>query len=121
MVWALGQTLEPRDRPLLQSARYMPKETAEQAAERYAQAVLEGNMPTVLRYLTPDALGQQLLLVGRTYFSYVSYRVKLHEQDGEDYVFDIDYLTDDAPVLMRNRFRLEGDEWRIVDVSRPDV
>jgi hypothetical protein len=98
-----------------------PTENAEQAAEHYAQAVLDGKMPTVLRYLSPDALGQQLLAVGRSYFSYLSYEVALHEQDGEDYVFDITYETDEAPLLMRNRFRLEGDEWKIVDVARLDA
>ncbi|MEX1255501.1 MAG: hypothetical protein WEE64_14275 [Dehalococcoidia bacterium] len=98
----------------------MPNETAEQAALKYAQAVLAGDMPTVLRYLSPDALGQQLEILGRSYFRYLSYDVALHAQEGDDHVFDITYQTDDAPITLRNRFRLDGDAWRIIELTRPD-
>jgi hypothetical protein len=99
----------------------MPNENAEQAALNYAQAVLAGDMPTILRYLAPDALGQQLVILGRSYFRYLSYQVALHTQEGDDYVFDITYQTDEAPITLRNRFRIEGDAWKIVDLSRPDA
>jgi hypothetical protein len=98
----------------------MPNETAEQASQNYAKAVLAGEMPIILRYLSPDALGQQLEIVGRSYFRYISYQVALHAQEGDDYVFDTTYQTDDVPITLRNRFRVEGAAWKIVQVQRPD-
>jgi hypothetical protein len=78
-------------------------------------------MPTVLRYLSPDALGQQLEILGRSYFRYLSYEVALHAQEGDDYVFDVTYQTDEEPITLRNRFRVEGDAWKIVEITRPDA
>ncbi len=96
----------------------MAEKSAEEAANDYARAVLAGEMPTVLRYLTPEALGNQMDIAGRSYFRYVSYDVALHDRDGDDYLLDITYNTDATPMIMRHRFRDVEGAWKIIGIER---
>jgi hypothetical protein len=96
----------------------MPGQSAEEAAETYANAVLRGDMATILHYLTPDGLAKMMATIGLSYFNYLSYQVGPPVADSDDFLFDIAYETDQEPLTLRHRFRRIEGEWKAVDLDR---
>ena len=93
--------------------------TAEEAAHRHARAAVDGNLGQLMSDLTPEALGGLMAQGGAgTGFQQPSgYELKLHAQEGDDYVFDITYAGPAGNVTLRDRFREIGGQWKVVDAK----
>ena len=97
----------------------MDEQTVELAARAHAQSIIDGDLGTTVRSMTPDGLAKAVE-VGNSSWSFSSYELTAHEQDGDDHLFDIAYQTDLGPMLLRDRFRLIDGVWKVVDVVRVD-
>jgi hypothetical protein len=96
----------------------MPARTPEDAAHAHARATVAGDLGTVFRAMTPEALARAMQL-GNTEWRLSGYELTGHSQNGDDYLFDILYQTEIGPLALRYRFReIEGD-WKVVDVEKP--
>ena len=95
----------------------MADQTAEEAAHAYARAVVGGDMQTILRYLTPDALAKLMRIMGHTYFKYFSYELAAQGPDGDDRLVDVTYQTELGPVRFRYRLHPTEGAWKIGDIE----
>src|SRR3972149_1864314 len=95
----------------------MPEQSAEEAAQARARAVVENDFGAPLRFTTPDALAKGMTL-GLTSLHYTSYELKQARRDGDDYLFEITYRGQDQTITLRDRFRYIDGEWKIVDIER---
>jgi hypothetical protein len=97
----------------------LDEQRAEEAAHAHAHAIVEGDYGAMVRTMTPDGLAKAMQL-GNTTWTDLSYEVGGRERDGDDFVFSITYHTDIGPLTLRERFRLVGDEWKVVDVEKAE-
>ena len=91
--------------------------SAEAAARAHAQAVVSNNIGAVVLGMTANAFAKAMD-VGNTTWGYFGFELAAHSQDGEDYLFDITYKTDQAPFTLRDRFRCIDGEWTVVDLEQ---
>jgi hypothetical protein len=93
--------------------------TAEEAAHRHAKAAVAGNLTQLMADLTPDALAGLMAQggAGGGFQQPAGYELKLHAQEGDDYVFDIIYTGPAGNITLRDRLRKIGDEWKIVEAN----
>ena len=90
--------------------------SAEAAARDHAEAVVSNNIGAVVLGMTADAFAKAMD-VGNTTWGYFGFELAGHTQDGEDYLFDITYKTDQGPFTLRDRFRRIDGEWKVVDLE----
>lgn len=95
----------------------MMEQSAEEAAHAVARAVVAGDYGTMIGSMTPEGLAKAME-IGTTTWDDLSYELALKERDGEDYIFDITYHTDQGPLTLRERFRNIDGAWKIVDIER---
>ena len=97
----------------------MPEMTAEEAAHRHAKAAVAGNLAQLMSDLTPEALAGLMAQggAGGGFQQPSAYELKLHGQEGEDYLFDITYAGPAGSVTLRDRFRLIGEQWKVVEAK----
>ena len=91
--------------------------SAEAAARAHAEAVVTNNIGAVVLGMTADAFAKAMD-VGNTTWGYLSFELAAHGQDGDDYLFDITYKTDQGPFTLRDRFRRIDGEWKVVDLEQ---
>ena len=90
---------------------------AEAAARAHAEAVVSNNIGAVVLGMTAHAFGKAMD-VGNTTWGYLGFELALHRQDGEDYLFDITYKTDQGPFTLRDHFRLVDGDWKVIDLEQ---
>lgn len=91
--------------------------SAEAAARAHAEAVVSNNIGAVVLGMTAEAFAKAMD-VGNTTWGYLGFDVAPHSREGEDYVFDITYRTDQGPFTLRDHFRLVDGEWKVVDLEQ---
>lgn len=93
--------------------------TAEEAAHRHARAAVAGNLAQLMADLTPQALATLMAQggAGTGFQQPRGYELKLHGQEGNDYIFDITYAGPIGDVTLRDRFSRIGDQWKIVEAK----
>src|SRR3989304_10621477 len=91
--------------------------TAEEAAHRHGRAAVDGNLGELMSDLTPEALAALMAQggAGGGFQQPSGYELKLHAQEGDDYVFDITFAGPAGNLTLRDRFRLIGGQWKIVE------
>ncbi len=93
------------------------EQSAEEAAHTRARAVVDGDYGTMIRGMTPEALGKAMQ-VGKATLIVTAYDLTSQACDGDDYLFHITYETDLGPLTLRERFREIDGEWKMVDIDR---
>jgi hypothetical protein len=101
---------------MLGRAPVTDEQDAEAAARVHAQSIVEGDMGTMVRGMTPDGLASAMAL-GNTTWNPLSYEIKLSAVQGDDFVFHITYDTKTGPLALSERFRQIDGEWKVVDVQ----
>ena len=93
--------------------------TAEEAAHRHAKAAVDGNLGQLMSDLTPEALAGLMAQggAGGGFQQPSGYELKLHAQEGDDYLFDVTYQGPVGNVTLRDRFRVIGDQWKVVEAK----
>jgi hypothetical protein len=91
--------------------------SAEAAARAHAEAVVSNNIGAVVLGMTADGFAKAMD-IGNTTWGYLGFDLVPHGQDGEDFLFDITYLTDQGPFTLRDRFRVIDGEWKVVDLEK---
>ncbi len=97
----------------------MTDQSAEEAAEAHARAVVAGDIGATVRGMTPDGLAKAMQ-IGNATWTYFGYALTPQGRDGDDYLFDATYQTDLGSLGMRYRLRLIDGEWKVVDMDRID-
>ena len=95
----------------------MDEQSAEEAARAHASSVVAGDIGSTVRGMTPEGLAKAMQ-IGNTSWIYFGYELTPKGQDGDDYLFDMDYKTDLGLLSMRYRFRCMEGEWKVVDTER---
>ncbi len=90
---------------------------AEDAARAHAAAVVANDVGTVVLGMTADAFAKAMD-IGNTTWGYLGFQLGAQSLDGEDYLFEITYETDQGPFTLRNRFRLVDGEWKVIDLDQ---
>jgi hypothetical protein len=91
--------------------------SAEAAARAHAEAVVSNNIGAVVLGMTADAFAKAMD-VGNTTWGYTGFDLAAHGQNGDDYLFDITYKTDQGPFTLRDHFRRIDGEWKVVDLEQ---
>ena len=94
----------------------MDERSAEEAAHALDRAIVARDYGATIRAMTPDALARAMAL-GNTTWNCTTYELSPRGQDGDTYVFDVVFQTDQAPLSLRQRLRLVDGVWRIVDIE----
>ena len=94
--------------------------TAEEAAHAHARAAVAGDLTKLMTDLTPEALAKAMAQASGGLQGVNDYELKLHAQEGDEYVFDITYKASAASMTLRDRFREVNGQWRVVDLERVD-
>ena len=95
------------------------EQEAEAAAHVHARSIVEGDMGTMVRGMTPDGLASAMTL-GNTNWNPSSYELALSAAEDGDFVYWITYQTQDGPLALHERFRRLDGEWKVVDVALAD-
>lgn len=93
--------------------------TAEDAARAYAEAVVSNNIGAVVLGMTAHAFAKAMD-VGNTTWGYLGFEMGSQQVDGDGFLFDITYFTDQGPLTLRNRFQLIDGQWKVVDLEQLD-
>lgn len=97
----------------------MAEQTPEEAARTHAQSIVDGDLGKTVRSMTPDGLARAME-VGNSSWSFSSFELTGHTEDGGDHLFDITYGTDMGILRLRDRFSLIDGQWKVVDVQQID-
>jgi hypothetical protein len=95
----------------------MSREAAEAALHAQARAIVARDIGAAIRTMTPEGLARAMA-TGNTTWNVLSYEVAFHGADAGGFVFDLTLNTDLGPLVLRERFREEGGEWRMDDIER---
>lgn len=66
--------------------------------------------------MTPDALARSME-IGNTSWDLTSYELSAQGKDGDDYIFDVTYETDEGTLSLREWFRYIDGAWKMVDIE----
>lgn len=104
-----------------------PAETAREAAERNAQAVMSGNLTQVMADITPEALAQMMqmgaqaqasgLQTPQTLPSIQSYTLETVSEDDEGSVFNVTFHSEAGTATIAARWKLVMGQWKIAGVE----
>jgi hypothetical protein len=104
-----------------------PAETARQAAERNAQAVMNGNLTQVMADITPEALAQMMqmgaqaqaagLQTPQTLPSIQSYTLETVSESAEEGVFKVTFHSQAGTATLSTRWVPVMGHWKIAGVE----
>ena len=95
------------------------EQDAEAAARVHAQSIVEADMGTMVRGMTPDGLASAMAL-GNTTWNPLSYELELSATESDDFVYHITYQTKTEPLSLSERLRRIDGEWKVVHVALAD-
>ena len=89
----------------------------EQAVHRHGKAIVSMDIGQIMNDLMPDAMMKlQQAAGGGTAMQINGYEVLASSQDGDDYLYDVKYISPQSFTVRARWYRL-GPEWKIVDAD----
>ncbi len=97
--------------------------SADEAAERNARAVMEGNLAQIMADITPDVMAQLMQLgasgglTPQTMPGITGYEVINMGPDGEAEVFEARFLSEVGTATLATKWKQLMGQWKIVEVA----
>lgn len=104
-----------------------PTETAREAAERNAQAVMNGDLTQVMADITPEAMAQMMQMGAEAQANGVpaptampsmeSYTVEPVDEDADSSVFHVTFVSSAGSATLATTWQPIAGQWKIAAVS----
>ena len=97
----------------------MPEISVEEAVKANCEAIIARDVMRAAADLTPEALSGLMALAATVTQApdLNGYAIEAHEQQGEDHIFRVRFLTSAGDVIVHATWRDVGGVWKIVAVS----
>lgn len=104
-----------------------PNETAREAAERNARAVMEGNITQVMADITPEALGQMMQMGASARAAGIptptampgieSYQIEPTGETADEASFDVTFVSPAGTATLATTWKRVLGRWKVAGVS----
>lgn len=91
--------------------------TVEEAVHRNSKAIISMDFATLMGDLTPEAMSKAMAAGNTMMQQLTDYKILSHAEEGEDHVFEVQYIGPSANVNGVTRWRNINGTWKIVDFS----